>query len=171
MNISKFYLDGFFDIDEERYCSYNVTFKRATPKSDYIRVLRLCDKAPKTLKEIYPNAKSAPIADTVVSLAKQGYLQKCTKEKYVRGSRYLPDGSAAAGYRKVWYYTTDKGRELVDRVLGAGKSEKTEKKTSKTKTVADSAWQDMFAKSMEAFASAMDAFSVAMKAYKSSLNL
>lgn len=166
MSISKFYLDGFFDIDEKRYCSYNVTFKRATPKSDYIRILRLCDKAPKTLKEIYPNAKSAPIADTVVSLAKQGYLQKCTKANYVcySDTGYRPE---FAGYRKVWYYTTDKGRELVNRVLSAGKSEKTDKIKSK----ADSAWQDMFAESMKAFASAMDAFSAAMKAYKTSLNL
>ena len=163
---NKHYLDGFCDIDEDRYCPYNVTFKRATPKSDYIRILRLCDGEPKTLKEMYPNAKSAPIAYTVVSLAKQGYLQKCTKEKYVRCSCYLPDGSAA-GYRKVWYYTTDKGRELVDRVLSAGKSEK----TGKIKSKADSAWQDMFAESMKAFASAMDAFSAAMKAYKTSLNL
>lgn len=169
MSISKFYLDGFFDIDEKRYCSCNVTFKRATPKSDYIRILRLCDKAPKTLKEIYPNAKSAPIADTVVSLAKQGYLQKCTRAEYAC-YRHNGDGPEFVGCRKVWYYTTDKGHELVGRVLSAGKSEKTEKKTSKTKTAADSAWQDMFAESMEAFASAMDAFSAAMKAYKSSLN-
>lgn len=170
MSISKFYLDGFFDIDEKRYCSYNVTFKRATPKSDYIRILRLCDKAPKTLKEIYPNAKSAPIADTVVSLAKQGYLQKCTRIKYAC-YRCNRNGPEFVGCRKVWYYTTDKGRELVDRVLSTSKSEKTEKKkTSKTKTAADSAWQDMFAESMEALASAMDAFSTAMKAYKSSLN-
>ena len=170
MSISKFYLDGFFDIDENRYCPCTVTFKRATPKSDYIKILRLCDKAPKTLKEMYPNAKSAPIAYTVVALAKQGYLQKCTKANYVR---YSDDvyGPEFAGYRKVWYYTTDKGRELVDRVLGTGKSKKTEKKTGKTKTAADFARQDMFTESMEAFASAMGAFSAAMKAYKSSLNL
>ena len=164
----KYYLDGFIDIDENRYCPYNVTFKRATPKSDYIRILRLCDGEPKTLKEMYPNAKSAPIAYTVVSLAKQGYLQKCTRAEYacyqVNG-----DGLEFVGCRKVWYYTTDKGRELVDRVLGTSKSEKTEKKTSKTKTAADSAWQDMFAESMEAFASAMDAFSAVMSAYKDSL--
>lgn len=169
MSISKFYLDGFFDIDEKRYCPYNVTFKRATPKSDYIRILRLCDKAPKTLKEMYPNAKSAPIAYTVVSLAKQGYLQKCTKAQYIC-YQDNGDGLEFVGCRKVWYYTTDKGRELVDRVLSAGKSEKTEKKTSKTKAAADSAWQDMFAESMEAFASAMNAFSAVMKAYKDSLN-
>ena len=165
ISISKFYLDGFIDINETRYCPRKVTFKRATPKSDYIRILRLCDKAPKTLKEMYPNAKSSPIAYTVVALAKQGYLQKCTKEKYVCWS---PHGFSIC--RKVWYYTTDKGRELVDRVLSAGKSEKTEKKTSKTKSEADSAWQDLFAESMEAFASATNAFSAAMNAYKSSLN-
>lgn len=160
----KNYLEGFFDIVEDRYTSSTLTFKRATPKSDYIRILRLCDGEPKTLKEIYPNAKSAPIAYTVVALAKQGYLQKCTKEKYV----YYPlDGFARC--RKVWYYTTDKGRDLVDRVLNASKSEKTEKKTSKTKSEVDSAWQGMFAELMKAFASAMDAFSVAMSAYKDSL--
>ena len=153
-------LDSFYDIDEDRYCPYTMSFKRATPKSDYIRILRLCDGEPKTLKEMYPNAKSAPIAYTVVALAKQGYLQKCTKSKYIC---YSPDGFAR--YRKVWYYTTDKGRELVGRVLGTSKSEK------KTKSEADSAWQDMFAESMEAFASAMDAFSTAMEAYKTSLNL
>lgn len=169
MSISKFYLDGFIDVDENRYCPCKVTFKRATPKSDYIRILRLCDKAPKTLKEMYPNAKSAPIALTIVSLAKQGYLQKCTKANYVRYSDSW-HGPKFAGYRKVWYYTTDKGRELVDRVLSASKSEKVEDKTSKTKAAADSAWQDMFAESMEAFASAMDAFSAVMKAYKDSLN-
>jgi len=170
MSISKFYLDGFIDIDENRYCPCKVTFKRATPKSDYIRILRFCDKAPKTLKEMYPNAKSAPIAYTVVSLAKQGYLQKCTRAEYAC-YQYNGDGPEFAGYRKVWYYTTDKGRELVDHVLSAEDHKKVEKKTSKTKTAADSAWQDMFTESMEAFASAMDAFSAAMKAYKSSLNL
>lgn len=170
MSISKFYLDGFIDVEEKRYCPCKVTFKRATPESDYIRILRLCDKAPKTLKEMYPNAKSAPIAYTVVSLAKQGYLQKCTKANYVSYSDNWR-GPEFAGYRKVWYYTTDKGRELVDRVLSASGSERTEKKTSEAKSEADSAWQDMFAESMEAFASAMNAFSAAMNAYKSSLNL
>lgn len=171
MSISKFYLHGFFDIVENRYCPCNVTFKRATPKSDYIKILRLCDKAPKTLKEMYPNVKSAPIAYTVVSLAKQGYLQKCTRAEYAR-YRYNGDGPEFVGCRKVWYYTTDKGRELVDHVLSTSRSEKTEKKTSKTEPEADSStWQDMFAESMKAFASAMDAFSTAMKAYESSLNL
>jgi len=162
-------LEGFFDIDEDRYCPYNVTFKRATPKSDYIRILRLCDGEPKTLKEMYPNAKSAPIAYTVVALAKQGYLQKCTKDKYVYHLIGPMSGRIYAKYRKVWYYTTDKGRELVDRVLGTADHKKVEEKTSDTKAAADSAWQDMFAESMEAFASAMDAFSAAMEAYKSSL--
>ena len=163
-------LDGFFDIAEDRYCPRTVTFKHATPESDYIRILRLCDREPKTIKEIYPNAKSAPFADTVVALAKQGYLQKCTKEKYVYRA-YSFTGKEFASYRKVWYYTTAKGRELVDRVLGVEDHKKVEEKTSGTKAAADSTWQDMFAESMEAFASAMDAFSAAMKAYKSSLNL
>ena len=160
MSISKFYLYGFIDIEEKRYCPCKVTFKRATPESNYIKILRLCEKKPKTLKEMYPNAKSAPIAYTVVALAKQGYLQKCTKAQYVC-YRDNGDGLEFAGCRKVWYYTTDKGRKLVDHVLS----------TSKTKTAADFAWQDMFTESMEAFASAMGAFSAAMKAYKSSLNL
>ena len=153
----KYYLDGFFDVAENRYSSVALTFKRATPKSDYIRILCVCDEGPKTLKEIYPNAKSAPIADTVVTLAKLGYLQKCTKSKYIR---YKDNGHSLefAGYRKVWYYTTDKGKELVDRILNTSKSEKTEKKTSKTKSKADSAW--------EVFASAMDAFHTAMSSYK-----
>ena len=112
----KYYLDGFSDVAENRYSSVALTFKRATPKSDYIRILHLCDEGPKTLKEIYPNAKSAPIADTVVALAKLGYLQKCTKSKYVR-YRDNGDGLEFAGYRKVWYYTTDKGKELVDHTL------------------------------------------------------
>lgn len=158
-------LEGFFDIDEDRYCPRTVTFKHATPKSDYIRILRLCDGEPKTLKEMYPNAKSAPIAYTVVALAKQGYLQKCTKARFCC---YSNTGKFTR-CRKVWYYTTDKGRKLVDRVLGAEDHKKVEEKTSETKSETDSAWQDMFAESMEAFASAMDAFSAAMKAYKSSL--
>lgn len=170
MSISKFYLYGFCDIVEDRYCNTKLTFKRATPKSDYIRILRLCDGEPKTLKEIYPNVKSAPFADTVVALAKQGYLQKCIKEKYVYHLIGPMSGRIYTRYRKVWYYTTDKGCELVDRVLGIEGHKKAEKKTSEIKTAADSAWQDMFAESMEAFASAMDAFSAAMKAYKSSLN-
>lgn len=160
-------IEGFIDIDEDRYCPYNVTFKRATPKSDYIRILRLCAEEPKTLKEMYPNAKSAPIAYTVVALAKQGYLQKCTKAQFCC---YSNTGKFTR-CRKVWYYTTAKGRELVDHVLSAEDHKKLEEKTSETKTAADSAWQDMFAESMEAFASAMDAFSAAMNAYKSSLNL
>ena len=157
----KHYLNGFFDVAENRYSSVTLTFKRATPKSDYIRILRLCDEGPKTLKEIYPNAKSAPFAGTVVALSKLGYLQKCTKSKDIR---YRDNGHSLefAGYRKVWYYTTDKGKELVDRILSTGKSDKTEKKTekntSKTKSKADSAW--------EAFANAMNAFSAAMSSYK-----
>lgn len=170
MSISKFYLDGFIDIEEKRYCPCKVTFKRATPESNYIRILRLCDKKPKTIKEMYPNAKSAPIAYTVVALAKQGYLQKCTKAQYVC-YQDNGDGLEFAGCRKVWYYTTDKGRELVDRVLGTAYHKKIEEKTSETKAATDSAWQDMFTESMEAFASAMDAFSAAMSAYKSSLTL
>lgn len=161
----KYYLNGFFDVAENRYSSVALTFKRATPNSDYIRILRLCDEGPKTLKEIYPNAKSAPFADTVVALAKLGYLQKCTKSEYIR-YRDNGDGMEFAGYRKVWYYTTDKGKELVDRILSTGKSEKiekktdkkTNKKTSKTKSKADSSW--------EAFANAMNAFSAAMSSYK-----
>lgn len=159
----KHYLDGFFDIDENRCCNTKLSFKRATPESDYIRILRLCSGEPKTLQEIYPNIK-VPIASEVVALAKQGYLQKCTKEKYVY---CLPDGFF--GCHKVWYYTTDKGRSLIDRILSTSKSDNTEKKTSKTKSEADSTWQDMFAESMKVFASAMDAFSVAMSAYKDSL--
>lgn len=164
-------LEGFFDIDENRYCNTKLTFKRATPKSDYIRILRLCDGEPKTLKEMYPNAKSVPFADEVVALAKQGYLQKCTKEKYVYHLIGPMSGRIYTNYRKVWYYTTDKGRKLIDCVLGIEVYKKAEEKTSETKTAADSAWQDMFTESMEAFASAMDAFSAAMNAYKSSLNL
>ena len=144
-----------------------MTFKHATPKSDYIRILRLCDEGPKTLKEIYPNAKSAPIAYMVVALARLGYLQKCTKSEYIR-YRDNGDGMEFAGYRKVWYYTTDKGKELVDRTLRTSNSEKTEKKTSKTKSKADSS-EEAFANAMNAFANAMNAFSAAMSSYKSCL--
>ena len=162
----KYYLDGFSDVAENRYSSVALTFKRATPKSDYIRILRLCDEGPKTLKEIYPNAKSAPIADMVVALAKLGYLQKCTKSKYIR-YRDNGDGLEFAGYRKVWYYTTDKGKELVDHTLSISKSEKTEK-TSKIKSKADSS-REAFANAMNAFANAMNAFSAAMSSYKAFL--
>ena len=163
----KYYLDGFSDIAENRYSSATLTFKRATPKSDYIRILRLCDEGPKTLKEIYPNAKSAPIAYTVVALARLGYLQKCTKSEYIR-YRDNGDGMEFAGYRKVWYYTTDKGKELVDRTLRTSNSEKTEKKTSKTKSKADSS-EEAFANAMNAFANAMNAFSAALSSYESFL--
>ena len=163
----KYYLDGFSDIAENRYSSATLTFKRATPKSDYIRILRLCDEGPKTLKEIYPNAKSAPIAYMVVALAKLGYLQKCTKSEYIR-YRDNGDGMEFAEYRKVWYYTTDKGKELVDRILGTSKSEKTEKKTGKTKSKADSS-REAFANAINAFANAMNAFSAALSSYKSCL--
>lgn len=163
----KYYLDGFSDIAENRYSSATLTFKRATPKSDYIRILRLCDEGPKTLKEIYPNAKSAPIAYMVVALAKLGYLQKCTKSEYIR-YQDNGDGMEFAGYRKVWYYTTDKGKELVDRILGTSKSEKTEKKTGKTKSKADSS-REAFANAINAFANAMNAFSAALSSYKSCL--
>ena len=163
----KYYLDGFSDIAENRYSSATLTFKRATPKSDYIRILRLCDEGPKTLKEIYPNAKSAPIAYMVVALAKLGYLQKCTKSEYIR-YRDNGDGMEFAGYRKVWYYTTDKGKELVDRTLRTSNSEKTEKKTSKTKSKADSS-EEAFANAMTAFANAMNAFSAALSSDKSCL--
>ena len=163
----KHYLNGFFDVAENRYSSTTLTFKRATPKSDYIRILRLCDEGPKTLKEIYPNAKSAPIAYMVVALAKLGYLQKCTKSEYIR-YRDNGDGMEFAGYRKVWYYTTDKGKELVDRTLRTSNSEKTEKKTSKTKSKADSS-EEAFANAMNAFANAMNAFSAALSSYKSCL--
>lgn len=170
MSNSKFHLDGFFNIDENRYTSTTLSFKCATSKSDYIRILRLCDGEPKTLKEIYPNVKSAPFADTVVALAKQGYLQKCTKEKYVYHLIGPMSGRIYTRYRKVWYYTTTKGRELVGHVLSVEGHKKVEEKTPETKTAADSAWQDMFAESMEAFASAMDAFSMVMSAYKDSLS-
>ena len=163
----KYYLDGFSDIAENRYSSATLTFKRATPKSDYIRILRLCDEGPKTLKEIYPNAKSAPIAYTVVALARLGYLQKCTKSEYIR-YRDNGDGMEFAGYRKVWYYTTDKGKELVDRTLRTSNSEKTEKKTSKTKSKADSS-EEAFANAMNAFANAMNAFSAALSSYEAFL--
>ena len=163
----KYYLDGFSDIAENRYSSATLTFKRATPKSDYIRILRLCDEGPKTLKEIYPNAKSAPIAYMVVALARLGYLQKCTKSEYIR-YRDNGDGMEFAGYRKVWYYTTDKGKELVDRTLRTSNSEKTEKKTSKTKSKADSS-EEAFANAMNAFANAMNAFSAALSSYESFL--
>ena len=130
-------IEGFFDIDENRYCNTKLSFKCATSESDYIRILRLCDGEPKTLQEIYPSIK-APFADEVVALAKQGYLQKCTKEKYVYHLIGPMSGRIYTRYRKVWYYTTDKGRELVDRVLMVEDYKKVEEKTSETKTAVDS---------------------------------
>jgi hypothetical protein len=104
-------------IPEKRYTSVHLSFKRATPKSDYIRILKTCSGKQTSLSEIYPGVKS-PIAQEVVALAKQGYLQKYTAKKYTRVHRLIVDNSILAiTYSRVWYKTTKKGERLVQFVL------------------------------------------------------
>ena len=173
--------DVFFNIPEDRYTSTELTFRNAKPTSDYIRILKVCDGEPKTLKEIYPGV-SAPLAHEVVALAKLGYLQKCTKPKYVYYVT-LRDGQYAC-FRKVWYYTTDKGRKLVEDVCFLSKKSpsnaedmhaaKANAASEATKNVSldndevvqDISWQKSFADAMSAFTKAMDSFSAAIDVYK-----
>ena len=160
-------MENYIAIDENTSRKTTLTFKRATPTSDYVRILQVCNsEEPKTLREIYPGI-SSPLAGEVQELARLGYLQKYTTVKHIHNTRrYYGFTRVDKWYSKVWYCTTDKGRELVDRILSTTKSKKTEKKTSKTKSNADSAWKNTFTKSMEAFANAMDAFHAAMSSYK-----
>lgn len=101
----------------ETRSSITLTFKRANPKSDYIRILQCCDGNPKTLHEIYPWCKN-PIADAVVSLAKHGYLQKYTEEKHIHISeRHYGITKKHVHYTKVWYKTTRTGRVFAKKIL------------------------------------------------------
>ena len=104
-------------IPEERVSYVYLSFKRATPKSDYVRILQVCTGKQTTLREIYPGVKS-PVADEVVALAKQGYLQKYTAKKYTRVHRLVIDNSIlAVTHSRVWYKTTKKGERLVKSIL------------------------------------------------------
>ena len=106
----------FIEIPEKRYSCVKLSFARANPNSDYIRILKLCDEDPKTLQQIYPKAGYTALAAEVVALAHQGYLRKFSTPKYIK----LHIGKYAGmynTYRKVWYGTTWKGRKLVESVL------------------------------------------------------
>lgn len=105
----------FIEIPENRRCSIKLTFKRARPCSNYIRILKLCSDSPKTLQQIYPNAGYSAIADEVVALTKQGYLSKFTTPKHVK-MHQTPSGIIYNTYTKVWYGTTYAGHRLVERV-------------------------------------------------------
>ena len=98
----------FINIPEHRYTSIRLTFKRIKPTSDYIRILKLCEDSPKTLREIYPNVSSQPLAGEVVALAKQGYLAKYTTAKHIKYH-----GDTYNTYTKVWYGITGKGKMLI----------------------------------------------------------
>lgn len=109
----------FIEIPENRYCNVKLSFARANPNSDYIRILQLCDKEPKTLQQIYPEAGYSALAAEVVALAHQGYLRKFSTPKYIKTHTAKYDGvyNTYNTYRKVWYGTTWKGRKLVESVL------------------------------------------------------
>ena len=134
-------MENYIAIDENTSRKTTLTFKRATPTSDYVRILHVCNsEEPKTLREIYPGI-SSPIAGEVQELARLGYLQKYTTVKHMHNTRrYYGFTRVDKWYSKVWYRTTDKGRKLVDHILSTAKSKKTEKKTSEIKYRADSAW-------------------------------
>jgi hypothetical protein len=94
-------------IEETRALSTTkITFARANPKSDYIRILDICAVRPATLQEIYPNVKS-PLAMAVVTLAKQGYLQKFSTPKHIHCKSV--NGVHYNTYSKVWYGITYRG--------------------------------------------------------------
>ena len=102
----------FIEIPENRYCSVKLSFARANPNSDYIRILQLCAEEPKTLQQIYPKAGYSALAAEVVALAHQGYLRKFSTPKYIKWHI-----GGYNTYRKVWYGTTSKGHRLVESVL------------------------------------------------------
>ena len=102
----------FIEIPEKRYSSVKLSFARANPNSDYIRILKLCSEEPKTLQQIYPEAGYSALAAEVVALAHQGYLRKFSTPKYIKWHI-----GGYNTYRKVWYGTTSKGHRLVESVL------------------------------------------------------
>jgi hypothetical protein len=89
-----------------------ITFARANPKSDYIRILDMCAVRPVTLQEIYPNVKS-PLAMEVVALAKQGYLQKFSTPKHIH-CKNSSNGIHYNTYSKVWYGITSRGLFMLN---------------------------------------------------------
>ena len=99
-------------IEENRITtSTKITFARANPKSDYIRILDICAVRPATLQEIYPNVKS-PLAMAVVTLAKQGYLQKFSTPKHIHYKNR--NGIHYNTYSKVWYGITYRGLFMLN---------------------------------------------------------
>ena len=115
-------MENYIAIDENTSRKTTLTFKRATPTSDYVRILQVCNsEEPKTLCEIYPGI-SSPIAGEVQELARLGYLQKYTTVKHIHNTRrYYGFTRVDKWYSKVWYRTTDKGRKLVDHILSTTK--------------------------------------------------
>ena len=107
----------FINIPENRYSSIKLTFKRASEKSDYIRILNFCKDSPKTIQQIYPNAGYSAIAQEVVALAKQGYLAKYSTPEHIKTHNTMYAGIYNS-YSKVWYGTTLKGRKLLNKVCG-----------------------------------------------------
>ena len=113
----------FIAIEENRATTATkITFARANPKSDYIRILDICAVRPATLQEIYPNVKS-PLAMEVVTLAKQGYLQKFSTPKYIHCKNR--NGVYYNTYSKVWYGITSRGLgilAMLDKQFANGRS-------------------------------------------------
>ena len=106
----------FIEIPEKRYCNVKLSFARANPNADYIRILQLCSEEPKTLQQIYPKAGYSALASEVVALARQGYLRKFSTPKYIK-THIAQYAGVYNTYKKVWYGTTSKGRRLVESVL------------------------------------------------------
>ena len=106
----------FIEIPEKRYSCVKLSFARANPNSDYIRILKFCTGEPKTLQQIYPKAGYAAIADEVVALAHQGYLRKFSTSKHIKCHVDEYFGTYNT-YTKVWYGTTQKGRILAEKTL------------------------------------------------------
>ena len=115
-------MKNYIAINENTNRKTNLTFTRATPNSDYVRILQLCDsEEPKTLREIYPGV-SSPMAGEVQELARLGYLQKYTTEKHTHYSkRSYGFTTVKQWYSKVWYKTTKKGQTLVNSILTSSK--------------------------------------------------
>ena len=114
-------MEKYIAIEEDTMRKTTLTFKRATPERDYVRILQVCDSAePKTLREIYPGV-SSPLAAEVQELAHLGYLQKYTTEKHIhRTNRRIGFCKTSnPWYSKVWYKTTEKGKALVNAIMAS----------------------------------------------------
>ncbi len=105
----------FIEIPEKRNCTIRLSFKRANPQSDYIRILKFCREEPKTLQQIYPKAGYSAFAHEIIALAKQGYLRKLSTIDHIK-SHVCPHRGIYNTYTKVWYSTTAKGNHLVETV-------------------------------------------------------